>query len=213
MKIPRHVGIIPDGNRRWALHHNKKKFEGYKFGINPGFRAFKLLSALGVEEITFYGFTMDNCKREKNQRIAFSKACVDAVNIIANENAEILVVGNQNSRMFPEELVKYTTRNSVNSGKIKVNFLINYGWDWDIQKITENKNMCLNIYKSLHSCDISRIDLIIRWGGMQRLSGFLPIQSVYSDIFSCKNLWPDFEEQDILLALKWYQHQDSTLGG
>lgn len=213
MKIPGHIGIIPDGNRRWALNHNKEKFEGYKFGINPGLRAFKLLRKLGVEEMTFYGFTADNCKREKNQRIAFSKACVKAVNLIAKENVEILVVGNQNSKMFPEELIKYTKRNSANSARTKVNFLINYSWDWDIQKIRENKSIYFNIYKSLYSSDISRIDLIIRWGGMQRLSGFLPVQSVYSDIFSCKSLWPDFEEQDILSALDWYKYQDSTLGG
>lgn len=213
MKIPDHIGIIPDGNRRWALNHNKEKFEGYEFGINPGLRAFKLLRKLGVEEMTFYGFTADNCKREKNQRIAFSKACVEAVNLIAKENVEILVVGNQNSKMFPEELIKYTKRNSANSERTKVNFLINYSWDWDIQKIREDKSAYFNIYKSLHSSDISRIDLIIRWGGMQRLSGFLPVQSVYSDIFSCKRLWPDFEEQDILSALDWYQYQDATLGG
>ncbi len=211
MKIPCHIGIIPDGNRRWALNHNKEKFEGYEFGINPGLRAFKLLSKLGVKEITFYGFTADNCKREKNQRIAFSKACVEAINLIENEDAQILVVGNQNSKMFPEELKKYTERNNNISEKIKVNFLINYGWDWDISKLKDSKGS--NIYKSLHSNGISRIDLIIRWGGMQRLSGFLPVQSVYSDIFSCRNLWPDFEEQDIVSALEWYQNQDATLGG
>lgn len=71
MKIPRHIGIIPNGNRRWALSHNKEKFEGYEFGINLGLRAFKLLRELGVEEMTFYGFTADNCKREKIRELLF----------------------------------------------------------------------------------------------------------------------------------------------
>lgn len=213
MRIPRHIGIIPDGNRRWALKHSKEKFEGYKFGIDPGLRLFRMACRLGVEELTFYGFTSDNCKREKKQRIAFSKACVDSVNLIAKEDAEILVLGDQGSQMFPRELSKYTKRTRVNSGGIRVNFLINYSWDWDIFKLTKFKGKRKDICKAIQSWDISRIDLIIRWGKMNRLSGFLPVQSVYSDIFSCENLWPDFDESDISEAIKWYQDQDQTLGG
>ena len=213
MKIPHHLGIIPDGNRRWALIHNKEKFEGYEHGIIPGLKVFKLAKKLGVKEITFYGFTSDNCKREKAQRIAFSNACVKSVEIIANESAEILVIGNQNSKMFPEELLKYNERISTNGGGIKVNFLINYGWDWDILNLKNFNGNRNDIIRGLHSRDISRIDLIIRWGGMKRLSGFLPIQSIYADIFSCENLWPDFKEEDIYAAFKWYQKQDITRGG
>ena len=213
MKIPHHLGIIPDGNRRWALKHSKEKFEGYEFGINPGLKVFKLAKKLGVKEITFYGFTVDNCKREKSQRIAFSNACVKAVDVISKESAEILVIGNQNSKMFPQELLKYRKRVTVNGGGIKVNFLINYGWNWDISNLINFRGSRNNIISGLYSNDISRIDLIIRWGGMKRLSGFLPIQSVYADIFSCENLWPDFENNDVFSAFEWYQKQDSTHGG
>lgn len=213
MRIPRHIGIIPDGNRRWAVNRGKEKFEGYEFGLKPGLEVVKLAKKLGVKEVTFYGFTVDNCKREKSQRLAFSKACVDAVNIISKEGAEILVVGNQNSEMFPGGLSKYTARAPVNGAKIKVNFLINYGWEWDVSNLKYTKEDSSSITQLLNSRDISRIDLIIRWGGMRRLSGFLPIQSVYADIFVCENLWPDFKENDISEALDWYQKQDVTRGG
>lgn len=213
MRIPRHIGIIPDGNRRWAVSHGKEKPEGYEFGLKPGLEVVRLAKKLGVEEVTFYGFTVDNCRREKSQRLAFSRACVDAVNIISNESVEILVVGNQNSEMFPSELFKYTTRKAGNGANIKVNFLINYGWEWDISNLKYVEEDSASIMKSLNSHDVSRIDLIIRWGGMRRLSGFLPIQSVYADIFVCKNLWPDFKESDIWEALNWYQKQDVTRGG
>lgn len=65
----------------------------------------------------------------------------------------------------------------------------------------------------LHSKDISRIDLIVRWGGRRRLSGFLPIQSVYSDFYVVDDYWPDFKPQHIYDALDWYSEQDVTLGG
>lgn len=213
MKIPYHLGIIPDGNRRWAVKHNKEKFEGYRHGIEPGLKVFRLAKKLGVKEITFYGFTTDNCKREKSQRIAFSDACVESVKIISNEDADILVVGNENSEMFPKELLQYKKRNPSKSGEIKVNFLINYGWNWDISNLINSKTDKNSILNGLNSNQISMINLIIRWGGMKRLSGFLPVQSVYADIYSCENLWPDFKEEDIFQAFKWYQKQDSTKGG
>ncbi|HEX3078251.1 MAG TPA: undecaprenyl diphosphate synthase family protein [Lachnospiraceae bacterium] len=202
MRIPKHIGIIPDGNRRWAKSRELGKEEGYEYGLNPGLRLLQLARKYGVEEITYYGFTVDNCKRPKEQVNAFKKACVDAVKLIENENVSILVVGNTNSECFPKELLPYTKREQEleQKDRIKTNFLINYGWEWDI------KNGFL-------SKEISRIDMIIRWGGMCRLSGFLPIQSVYADFYIIKDYWPDFKESQFEEAIEWYQKQDVTLGG
>lgn len=63
------------------------------------------------------------------------------------------------------------------------------------------------------SSDISRIDLIIRWGDRRRLSGFLPVQSIYADFYVLDKMWPDFSPDDLYQALDWYQNQDVTLGG
>ncbi len=63
------------------------------------------------------------------------------------------------------------------------------------------------------SSDISRIDLIMRWGGRRRLSGFLPIQSVYADFYIIDKMWPDFKIEHLYEALDWFQKQDDTLGG
>ena len=206
MRIPKHIGIIPDGNRRWAAAENLKKHEGYSHGLNPGIESFRYLNQLGAEEITYYGFTADNTKRPSEQRIAFTKACVEAVEMIKKEDSEIYVCGNYNSKMFPPELTDLTQRKKFNNGGIKVNFLINYSWQWDLNFNSESAN-------AFNSKSISRVDLIIRWGGMRRLSGFLPIQSVYADFYVVDNLWPDYKNEDIDNALNWYQKQDITLGG
>ena len=63
------------------------------------------------------------------------------------------------------------------------------------------------------SKEISRVDLIIRWGGRRRLSGFPPIQSVYADFYVVEDYWPDFKSEHFYNALKWYDNQDITLGG
>lgn len=205
MRIPKHIGIIPDGNRRWAQSHGMGKEQGYAYGLQPGLELLRHLKQLGVEEVTYYGFTTDNCKRPREQLEAFSQACVDAVDLISQDGADLLVLGNTSSKCFPRELLPYTRRTPIAGGGIKLNFLVNYGWKWDLSNIEKSGEP--------FSHDVSRIDLLIRWGGMRRLSGFLPIQSVYADFYVVDSLWPDYCRQDIADALQWYNRQDITLGG
>lgn len=213
MRIPNHIGVIPDGNRRWALNKGLKKEDGYDYGLKPGLELLRLAKKAGIKEITYYGFTMDNCKRPAVQQDAFKKACVDAIHMISSEGSLLLVVGNSQSPSFPKELLPYTKRTEINGGGIKVNFLVNYGWEWDIEHILTAPDTAHSIPSKLHSSDISRMDLIIRWGNMRRLSGFLPIQSVYSDFYVVEDMWPDFQPSHFEKALEWYDKQDITLGG
>lgn len=202
-RIPKHVGIIPDGNRRWAEGNGLRKEEGYSHGLEPGLRLLQMAQNLGIQEITYYGFTVDNCKRPKEQVTAFSEACVRAVKMMEQENVEVYVIGNASSSCFPDTLLPYIGRKRqpvCGKGALRVNLLINYGWKWDMKN-------------GWASSEIPRIDLVVRWGGMCRLSGFLPIQTVYSDFYIVKDLWPDFQEKQFTDALQWYQEQDITLGG
>lgn len=218
MRIPNHIGIIPDGNRRWAISNGLGKENGYEPGLEPGLTVFKLCEKLGIREMTYYGFTVDNTKRPTAQRLAFTKACVNAVTLLAKENASLLVIGNADSPMFPRELLPYTKRKDFGNGGMKVNFLVNYGWEWDLSSLKSFDKIQSGRGSNLHdfpikSHDISRVDLIIRWGGRRRLSGFLPIQSVYSDFYVLDEYWPDFKEEQFNRAIDWYQTQDVTLGG
>lgn len=207
MRIPNHIGVIPDGNRRWAVKHQMEKDQGYEKGLSPGLELYQICKLLGVKELTYYGFTADNTKRPAYQRLSFTKACIDAVDLLAREDAELLVLGNTKSKMFPPALLPYTTRQTFGKGGMKVNFLVNYSWEWDLNFSQKDWS------PAIHSADVSRIDLIIRWGGRNRLSGFLPIQSVYSDFYFIPDYWPDFRPSHITEAIEWYTKQDITLGG
>jgi undecaprenyl diphosphate synthase len=213
MRIPKHIGIIPDGNRRWAASKGMTKDKGYLLGLDPGLVLFKLCQIAGVEEITYYGFTVDNTKRPSEQRVAFTLACIDAVKMLSKEDASLLVVGNSDSPMFPEELIPYTKRRTFGNGGMRVNFLVNYGWEWDLNNLKTSDSSKKNIVNYIKSNDVSRIDLIIRWGGRRRLSGFLPVQSIYADFYVIDDYWPDFKPEHFYEALKWYGQQDITLGG
>lgn len=214
-RLPQHVGIIPDGNRRWAQDQGYEKQDGYHFGLQPGLEVYSACLELGIKEITFYGFTVDNTKRPAAQIDAFRKACVEAVAELEKRDAELLVVGNTQSALFPKELLPYTKRTRFGKGRIKVNFLVNYGWNWDLNYSLRNGDVSKNdnVADGIASAEISRIDLIIRWGGGRRLSGFLPIQSIYADFYVVDDLWPDFKIDQFHQALAWYQDQDVTLGG
>lgn len=109
MRIPKHVGIIPDGNRRWAVNNNMEKQEGCGCGLAP--------------ELTYYGFTVDNCKRPRVQVEAFKRACVEAVELLCKRGAELFVCGNKNSPCFPPELLPYTEKRQKISGSLSLIFL------------------------------------------------------------------------------------------
>lgn len=214
-RLPEHIGIIPDGNRRWAQNQGLDKQEGYQHGIDPGLELYHLGIELGIKEMTFYGFTVDNTKRPSEQTKAFQQACIDAVNQLKDRDADLLVIGNTESKMFPKELLPYTKRTKFGKGLIKINFLVNYGWNWDLNYPVQQPEFDPkeDIVKNIASAEISRMDLIIRWGGRRRLSGFLPVQSIYSDFYVVDELWPDYHIDQVHSALKWYQDQDVTLGG
>jgi len=216
VRVPEHIGVIPDGNRRWAQSRGMNKGEGYAPGVDAGFLMYEMCRDLGVRELTLYGFTRDNTRRPQKQRRQFQRACVDAVLRITAEDADLRVIGDADSPMFPEELRSYTRRQTFGEGGIRVNFLVNYDWAWDLAHLNGNAldGAARNaVPANLASHDVSRIDLIIRWGGRRRLSGFLPVQSVYADVFVHEALWPDFVPEHLMQALQWYQDQDVTLGG
>lgn len=201
MALPRHIGFIPDGNRRWAAGNALPKEAGYAHGIEPGLALFDQCQRLGIEEVSVYGFTQDNTRRPTVQTEHFRSACVAFAQEIVCRGAALLVVGDERSSQFPVELTTYRQRCK---GSIKVNFLVNYGWEWDLDGLRTGQ---------LRSEQVSRMELIVRWGGGRRLSGFLPVQSVYADIYVVEDLWPDFDPSHLDSALAWFQKQDRTLGG
>jgi len=200
--LPRHVGFIPDGNRRWALCRGLDKGQGYAHGVAPGLELFELCRQKGIDEISIYGFTGDNTYRPAMQKTHFSAACVEFAYAVAQRGAALLVVGDETAATFPRDLRELRTRQGNGT---RVNLLVNYGWEWDLDGLREDSE--------LRSESVPRLDLIVRWGGGRRLSGFLPVQSVYADFYVVEDYWPDFQPDHFEQALDWFRRQDRTLGG
>lgn len=208
-RVPRHVGLIPDGNRRWAKERGLPVTAGYIVGADKGLQMLRDCSELGIQEVSVYGFTQDNTKRPREQRIAFASACVAFAEAALECGIALLVVGDSTSSMFPAELKPFVEKRQGHG--LKVNMLVNYGWEWDLRAALESGQR--GIHEGLASHLVSRIDLVVRWGGCRRLSGFLPVQSVYSDFYVVDDYWPDYDVSQVLDALTWFQTQEPTLGG
>lgn len=183
------------------MAHGLPKQAGYAKGIEPGYALYQRCVELGIPEASIYGFTQDNTRRTAEQRMAFTAACVEFALNLARQGAALLVVGDENSPVFPVELRPYRRRQGDG---MKVNFLVNYGWEWDINGLRQGQ---------LNSAEVSRLDMVVRWGGGRRLSGFLPVQSVYADFYVVDDYWPDYQPRHVDEALDWFAQQDRTLGG
>lgn len=213
-RLPRHVGIIPDGNRRWAEARGEPRRTGYGAGLEPGFRLLQFCRELGIAETTVYGFTKENVQRPADQVRAFRAACVEFAGWAVAAGVALHVIGDHRSPAFPPELVPYAERRS--DGDMRVNLLVNYGWHWDLAAAVRNagsRTSRTELTRLLASAGASRIDLVVRWGGRRRLSGFLPVQCAYADLHVIDTLWPDMTLDEFVGALRWYEKQDVTLGG
>jgi undecaprenyl diphosphate synthase len=199
--MPRHIGFIPDGNRRWAMNQGMPKAYGYAHGIDPGILLYEICKERGIGEASIYCFTQDNTKRPSSEKLAFTNASVAFAFEIARRGAALLVVGDETSAQFPKVLEIFRQRQGTG---MKVNLLVNYGWEWDLGGLRHG---------NLRSNEVSRLDLIVRWGGGRRLSGFLPVQSVYADFYVRDEYWPDFDPEHFEHALSWFKRQDRTFGG
>ncbi len=204
--IPRHVGVIPDGNRRWAAARGLPKPSGYGAGIDPGLRLAAQCRRAGIAELSVYGFTKENTRRAREQVSAFRDACSAMAALLEAAGADVRVVGDRTSAVFPRELRRFPDagERTKRRGSLRVNLLVNYGWRWDLEGWRHGAH---------RTRGVPPVDLVVRWGGGRRLSGFLPVQSAYADVYVVDELWPDYRPEQFAGALAWYRRQDRTLGG
>jgi len=225
LKIPSHVGIIMDGNGRWAKLQNKKRTFGHEKGAEVAEKIIQYSADIGVRYLTLYSFSTENWKRPKDEvnflfklfikylETRLRKIISKGVRMRFSGNIEELPKDVQNSCKKIQEISK-------NNKKLDLIMALNYGGRQEIitainkalksgkSEITEN-----DISSNLYLPDVPDPDLIIRTSGEIRLSNFLLWQSAYSELYFTKKLWPDFTENDYLEAIKEYTKRDRRFGG
>lgn len=220
-----HVAFIMDGNRRWA----RKRLLPLAVGHTRGYQAIEPLIAYaskkGIKYLTFWAFSTENWNRDRKEVDVllqiFRKLFADEiVNRLHKIGVKITVLGNIDA--FPKDIadnIKKLIETTKNNTTITVNIGLNYGGRAEILQAVNRllqdgiKNIDEEIFSSyLYTKDIPDPDLIIRTSGEQRLSGFLPWQSVYSELYFTNVYWPDFNEKEFEKAIEEYTQRKRRFG-
>lgn len=228
--MPTHVGIIMDGNGRWA----KKRGMPRKVGHREGAKTFRAIArhakALGISYITFYAFSTENWKRPKDEVDAimdlFDKY-LDEVNDFIDENIRVRFIGDR-TMLKPQLQAKmqHVEEISKDFDSMTLVLAINYGGRDEITnavktiasdvksgKLDVNDIDSELVQSRLYTEEIPDVDLIIRPSGEQRLSNFLIWQSAYAEYYFTDILWPDFSKKDLEKAVMTYSERNRRFGG
>jgi len=229
-RVPKVLAVIPDGNRRWARRHSLSFFNGYRLGVERFIDFADWCRYYGVKNITVWAFSTENFKRPGPERETlfniYRKVATDR-NIISrlHENkTKLNIVGNKS--LLPRDLISALHKVELETKDYKervINMLIAYGGKDDVvhaARMLVNdaiKKRLGNITESLFraymiSSQVPDIDLIIRTSGEERLSGFMPWQSSYSELYFSNKLWPDFTKKDLEKALIDYGKRNRRFG-
>lgn len=223
--VPRHVGIIMDGNGRWAKQRGKPRSYGHKKGADVIDEVVTACFERGADAVSLYAFSTENWVRPKEE--------VDAIfgllgilidkklaKLIKNE-IKLIISGDISP--LPEGLRKKCSNAVQKSGKFKgkvLNVALNYG---SRAEITRAVNVALgsgkteiteeDISAGLYTAGLPDIDLVIRTSGEMRLSNFFLWQCAYAEFYFTDVLWPDFHKEELDKAFEWYSHRKRRFGG
>ena len=230
LQPPVHVGVIMDGNGRWA----KKRGLPRKFGHREGAKTFKTIArhakALGIKYITFYAFSTENWKRPQEEVDALMELFekyLDDVKDFVKENIRIRFIGDRSMlSQTLQDKMRDAEELSKDFSAMTLLLAINYGGRDEITRAA--KKLCKEVEEgklkaddididmlsnALDTGDYPDPDLLIRTCGEQRISNFLLWQLAYSEFYFCDKPWPDFDKKELEKAIEAYNSRDRKYGG
>ena len=226
MQIPKHIGIILDGNRRWARNKDLPTFEGHRQGFENLKKITLCAFDKGIEILTVYAFSTENWSRDKKEvaylmdlfRLLINKE----INTLAKQGVKVNFFGRRED--FADDIQKSMTTalEKTKDGKKGIlNICLSYGGRDELVRaykkisqagITADQITEDIISQNIDSAGMLDPDMIIRTSGEQRLSGFLTWQSVYSEFYFPETDWPDFSQADLDLAIEEFDKRHRRFG-
>ena len=232
--LPTHVGVIMDGNGRWAKKRGLERSKGHIEGAKTFRRIGEYAGDLGIKYISFYAFSTENWARPQNEVNAIMQLFYEYLEEARerlDENKEkgirLRFLGDR-AALSPElqYMMDYIEDETKEMTKVNLNIAVNYGGRQEIlhsvkqiaQKVKSGELLpdeisLDDITDGLYTLEQPPVDLIIRPSGEQRLSNFLLWQSAYAEFWYSDVLWPDFTEKDFDEALKAYEKRNRRFGG
>ncbi len=230
--LPRHIAIIMDGDRRWAVERNLPKTDGHKYGRESVRDVVRACGQLGIEVLTLYTFSTENWSRPKAEVATLMRwlreSLLTEITELDQNNVRLNAIGRIEGlptavRVALKSALEKTKRNT---GLI-LNLALNYGGRSELvdafrclaHKVESGKLDAKNIgeqdiQESLYTANLPDPDLLIRTSGEMRLSNFLPWQMVYTEIYFIPDIhWPDFRRQHLYESIATFQRRKRRFGG
>lgn len=229
--VPKHIGIIMDGNGRWAKNRFLPRIAGHKEGMNRVVDIVEECCKIGIRTLTLYAFSTENWKRPEEEVNGLMNILVIYINSqlkrILENNIVFRVIGDYSK--LPDSIVKLledSINKSKNNNGMVLNIALNYGGRAEIiasikklyDDILKEKFSIDNLNeesfkKYLYTKENSDVDLMIRTGNEKRISNFLIYQLAYSEFYFTDILWPEFYSDDLYDAIYDFQNRNRRFGG
>jgi undecaprenyl diphosphate synthase len=230
-RLPRHVGIIMDGNGRWAKQHALKVALGHRAGTEALREIIRSASDLGIGALSLYAFSTENWSRSQTEVDALMALLLQffasEIDELCAKNVRILILGDKDGMPAPQRatLMEAERRTAGNTG-LTLCLAINYGSRAELARAARllAQDAAAGILRPetideaavasrLYTSGIPDVDLLIRTSGEMRLSNFLLWQCAYAEFLFPPMLWPDFTVQEFHACLASYQRRDRRFGG
>lgn len=225
--VPKHLGFIIDGNRRWAKKYGLPVYEGHLAGYNALKDVIIAASDAGVEYISIYTFSTENWTRAKdevhNLMALMMRLFKTDVKLLLDNDLRLLVLGSRDK--LPARMNAAIDSAQVQTAHCKkstVAICFNYGGQQEIvqavrqlieQKTSADDITIEAISGALYQPEVPPVDMIVRTSGEQRLSNFMLWRSPYSELFFIDKLWPDMTKDDVTVILEEYLRRGRRFGG
>ena len=229
--LPRHIGVMLDGNRRWARELGQTASFGHRKGADKISEFLGWCDEVGIQVVTLWLLSTDNLKRSAEEIGQLAEIIAGAVETLAASGYwRLRMVGNLD--MLPESLsrrLRAAEAATAKAGGVEVNIAVGYGGRQEIadavRSLLSEEAACgrslEDVAQSISVDGIARHlytkgqpdpDLVIRTSGEQRMSGFMLWQTVHTELYFCEAYWPDFRRTDFLRALRDYTQRERRLG-
>ncbi len=228
MVIPQHIAIIMDGNGRWAKARGLNRSMGHQAGVETVKRITEACSRMGVNYLTLYTFSTENWNRPADEVAALMSLVLTAMEeeLFMQNNVKLRIIGDltrvpENVR---EAILSLQERTQINTGMTMV-IALSYSSRWEItdtvqrlaQKVKAGELAPEAITEECISNHLATNfmpdpDLLIRTGGECRLSNYLLWQCAYTEFYFCDTFWPDFNAEDLQLAIDYYNRKERRFG-
>lgn len=227
LMIPKHVGYIVDGNRRWAKTHGLPTYEGHLAGYNAIQEVATASFDAGIKYVSAFSFSTENWKRSEDEVGKLMglvlKFITSDLHIFADNNIRLQVLGTKDR--LSDKLIKAiedAEAQTASNTRGTLALCFNYGGQLEIvdavKKIvqlglSEDKITPELIAENLYAPEVPPIDMLVRTSGEQRLSNFMLWRAAYSELMFLDKLWPDMTKDDVTAIIEEYSRRGRRFGG